>query len=141
MEHFTPVPALVGGVLIGLAAGALLLFNGRVAGISGIFGRVLVPASEDRTWRVAFIGGLIAGAIVLLLFGVRGTSSEHSLPLLAVAGLFVGYGTRLANGCTSGHGVCGNSRLSPRSIIATMTFMTVAMGVVFVRRHLLGGGA
>jgi uncharacterized membrane protein YedE/YeeE len=130
---------LIGGLMIGIAAAALLLFNGRVAGISGVIGQMFAPASLDRNWRLAFLGGLIAGGFVLRLLGVHGTAVERSIPVLAIAGLLVGYGTRLGNGCTSGHGVCGISRGSKRSIVATVTFMAVAMVVVFVRRHAFGG--
>jgi uncharacterized protein len=116
--------AVQGGILIGLGASALLLFNGRVAGISGIFFTSLLPKTPDRPWRLAFTVGMIGtGAVLALLRPGSVEPSPVSLPLIAVAGLAVGYGTRLGNGCTSGHGVCGNARLSVRSIVATCLFM------------------
>lgn len=122
--------ALAGGAIIGLAASAMLLFVGRIAGISGIFSGLLAPESGDVAWRAAFIGGLLAGGVLLLLLtpGVFGVPSARGLLAVGAAGLVVGYGVRLGNGCTSGHGVCGISRLSKRSIIATVSFM--ATGVV-----------
>jgi uncharacterized membrane protein YedE/YeeE len=121
---------------------AVLLMGtlGRIAGISGIASG-LVAGASDRGWRVAFVVGLMAGPLLLLL--LRGDSGigapQVSLPLMAVAGLLVGFGTRLGGGCTSGHGVCGMARLSPRSLAATMVFMVVGVATVFVMRHLLGG--
>jgi len=134
--------SLIGGVLIGLSATGLLLFNGKIAGISGIVGGLLAPLEPgDRGWRVGFVAGLLAGgagiaarAPELFAMGV-----ERSTGALVVAGLLVGFGTRLGGGCTSGHGVCGISRGSKRSIAATLTFMAVAGAVTYVIGHVLGG--
>ncbi len=137
---FTPWASLAGGLLIGLAAALLLLFNGRIAGISGIFADALDPQRTGRAWRVAFIIGLIAAPLLIAATG-RGVPVAD-MPAWAVViagGLFVGFGTRLAAGCTSGHGVCGIARLSPRSLVATAVFMVTAAIVVAVSRHLLGG--
>lgn len=141
--EFTPLASLLGGALIGLSSASVLLFQGRVAGVSGICGSLLHPTPGDTAWRVAFVIGLLAigvtGAPVFpAAFAVAGAPS---LPWLVAAGLLVGYGTRLGNGCTSGHGVCGVSRLSKRSIAATATFMAAAGVTVFVMRHVLGGGS
>lgn len=128
------IMSLVGGALIGLSATLLLLFNGRVAGISGIVAGLFSPA--DRSWRAAFVGGLLAGGA--LLFWLRpesfGKGPLVGLPMVAVAGLLVGYGTRNANGCTSGHGVCGLARLSPRSLAATLAFMGAGAVTVLALR-------
>ncbi len=133
--------AAVGGALIGLASALLLSANGRIAGISGIAGRLLDGSTKDRGWRLAFVGGLLAGSVALLAVApqVFGRSGWASLGQLTVAGLLVGYGTQLGNGCTSGHGVCGLARRSPRSLAATLTFMGVAGAVVFGLRHLQAG--
>jgi uncharacterized membrane protein YedE/YeeE len=135
--HFTPWTALAGGLLIGLAAAAFVLFNGRIAGISGILGGLLRPAQGDIAWRVAFLAGLIAAPLAYALFAplpeVRIDAGDG--PLVA-AGLLVGLGTRYGSGCTSGHGVCGLSRLSPRSLVATGAFMLAGFITVFVLRHL-----
>jgi uncharacterized membrane protein YedE/YeeE len=140
MHDFTPVPALAGGALIGLAASLLLVAAGRVAGISGITGGLLFPARGDVRWRALFLLGLVVAGIVAALLGPGSIgSSPRSLPALAAAGLLVGIGTRLGNGCTSGHGVCGISRLAPRSISATIVFMATGMLSVLVARWL--GGA
>ena len=139
---FTPWSALFGGTLIGISASALLLLNGRVAGISGILGglvRSRAPGGET-SWRAMFIVGLLFGGLVLLL--VRPASfgaAPVSLPLAIVAGVFVGFGTRLGSGCTSGHGVCGLSRFSGRSLAATMTFMATGAIAAFVVQHVAGG--
>ena len=134
--------ALLGGALIGLAAGALLLFNGRIAGVSGILGGALQPRAGELAWRVAFLAGLVAGGGVLYAFRPEALPSGHtaSLPLLVGAGLLVGIGTQLGGGCTSGHGVCGIGRLAPRSLVATMTFMAVGALAVALHRW-VGGGA
>jgi len=132
-SHFTPWSALAGGVLIGAAAALLVLLNGRVAGISGIVGGLFAPRAGDIAWRAAFIVGLLAAPLV-----VRGEARiEAGFGTLLVAGLLVGLGTSYGSGCTSGHGVCGLSRLSPRSLVATIAFMLAGMATVFVARHLV----
>ena len=140
MTEFTPVSALIGGALIGLSAMLLMLLMGRIAGISGILAGCLALVGGDKAWRVAFIAGLVASPLIGALVGLR--LSEPLMPsswaVVVVAGLLVGFGTRLGGGCTSGHGVCGIARLSPRSIVATLIFMVTAMMVVFVARHGLG---
>jgi len=140
MENFTPVSALAGGTLIGASAALFMLLNGRIAGISGILGGLLRPAPGDAGWRVAFLAGLLLAPIAYAAFAGRPPSIEidNSVPLLIFGGLLVGFGTRLGSGCTSGHGVCGIARLSPRSLAATGIFMTAAITTVFVVRHVLG---
>ena len=139
--HFTPWSALAGGLLIGLAAAVLILFNGRIAGISGIAGGLLGlqhPARNDIGWRIAFLLGLVAAPLVCLLGApLPEVRVEAGTATLAVAGLLVGIGTRYGAGCTSGHGVCGLSRLSPRSLAATAAFMLAGFATVFVVRHLI----
>ena len=132
---------LAGGALIGLASASLLLFHGKIAGISGIVGGLLGPSHRDSAWRLLFVSGLVVGGVImsLLLPSAFAITVERSLVAVAVAGLLVGVGTRLGNGCTSGHGVCGTSRLSPRSIVATVTFIGSGAATVFVVTHLLGG--
>jgi uncharacterized membrane protein YedE/YeeE len=138
MHDFTPVSALIGGALIGAAAALLLLADGRIAGISGILGDLLQPARGERLWRVLFLLGLVlAGVAGVLVAPERIAASPRALPQVIVAGVLVGIGTRLAGGCTSGHGVCGVSRLSPRSIVATITFVLAGMITVSA----LGGAA
>ena len=137
---FTPWSALAGGVLIGNAAAMLLLLNGRIAGISGILGGLLKPARGDVGWRVAFIGGLLLAPLVYALFAVLPQPQiDASHGALLAAGLLVGVGTRFGGGCTSGHGVCGISRLSLRSLVATLGFMGAGFVTVFVLRHVIGG--
>ena len=137
---FTPWSALAGGVLIGLAAAMFLLLNGRIAGISGIVGGLLRPVRGDIAWRAAFVAGLLAAPAVYLLFAeLPRITIDAGTGALAVAGLLVGIGTRYGSGCTSGHGVCGLSRLSPRSLVATLAFMGAGFATVFVLRHLLAG--
>jgi uncharacterized membrane protein YedE/YeeE len=130
--------ALAGGVLIGLSATLLLWLNGRVAGVSGILGGVLFPRSGDVSWRVAFLVGLIVagGLYMALVPGAPLTRTDFPRTGLIIAGLLVGFGTRMGNGCTSGHGVCGLGRLSMRSLAAVMTFMATAIAATFVVRHL-----
>ncbi|KAA0679507.1 YeeE/YedE family protein [Roseomonas genomospecies 6] len=140
MVHFTPVSAAVGGLLIGLSAALLWVAKGRIAGISGILGGLGALRSGDVAWRAIFLVGLMAAP---LLYGAAGgalpePASPTNPALLVVAGLLVGFGTRLGNGCTSGHGVCGLARLSPRSLTATGLFMASAAATVFVTRHLIG---
>jgi uncharacterized membrane protein YedE/YeeE len=140
MANFTPVSAAIGGALIGLAAVLLMLLTGRIAGISGIFGGCLNLASGDKGWRLAFIAGLVLAPLTGGLAGVPIPYPEmpNNWIVIVAAGLLVGFGTRLGGGCTSGHGVCGIARLSPRSIAATAIFMGVAVAVVALTRHVLG---
>lgn len=142
-DAFTPLPALVGGLIIGLATSILLLFNGRVAGISGIVSGLLAPARGETAWRALFVGGLLLGGLVLLLVFPEAVSAPavRSPSVVAVAGLLVGFGTRLGSGCTSGHGVCGLSRLSVRSLVATLTFIAAGMATVGLTHLLPGGGS
>jgi uncharacterized protein len=139
VENFTPVSGLVGGLLIGLAAALLLLLNGRISGISGIVGGLLVRNISEAGWRVAFVAGLLLGALayVLATGDAMLVRVQASLPVLVAAGLLVGFGTRLGSGCTSGHGVCGIARLSKRSIAATAVFFGVAIVTVFLTHHAL----
>jgi uncharacterized membrane protein YedE/YeeE len=141
MANFTPISAAIGGALIGLAAVLLMLLNGRIAGITGIAAGLIEPHSTDRPWRATFIAGLLAAPLSAALLGSAMPLPRlpPSLAVIAVAGLLVGFGTRLSNGCTSGHGVCGVARLSRRSIAATAVFMGAAMIVVALTRHLIGG--
>jgi hypothetical protein len=139
MNDFAPLGGLIGGALIGAAAALLWLGLGRIAGISGILGAL--ARARDRGWRLAFLAGLIAAP---LLYGLAGGALPEpgitgSQPALIVGGLLVGYGTRLGGGCTSGHGVCGLARLSPRSLVATCVFLAAGLATVFVARHLIGG--
>ncbi|MCC5857901.1 MAG: YeeE/YedE family protein [Ectothiorhodospiraceae bacterium] len=136
---FTPWSALAGGVLIGLAATLFILLNGRIAGISGIVGGLLNPTKGDIAWRLAFVlGMLLAPAAWVLFTQLPEIRIEAGYPLIVVAGLIVGISTRYGAGCTSGHGVCGISRLSPRSLVATLAFMATGFMTVFVARHLIG---
>lgn len=135
-SEFTPWSALAGGLLIGLAAAMFVLLNGRIAGISGVIGGLLRPLKGDVAWRAAFVLGLVAAPWVhALVAALPVPRIEASLPALVVAGLLVGVGTRYGSGCTSGHGVCGLSRLSPRSLVATVAFMAAGFLTVFVVRH------
>jgi len=137
--NFTPWTALAGGVLIGLASAMFILLNGRIAGISGILGGLLRPAPGDIGWRAAFIAGLVLAPLVYGLFApLPQVQIDAGSGTLIGAGLLVGIGTRYGSGCTSGHGVCGISRLSPRSLVATAAFMLAGFATVFVVRHLLG---
>jgi uncharacterized membrane protein YedE/YeeE len=139
MTNFTPWSSLFGGALIGASASILLLLNGRVAGISGIVGGLVRPRSGETSWRALFVAGLLVGG--LLMYVVRPASfgaAAVSMPLAIASGLLVGFGTRLGSGCTSGHGVCGISRLSTRSIAATATFMVTGALAAFVMQHVVG---
>lgn len=137
--HFTPWSSLAGGVLIGAATALFVLFNGRIAGISGIVGGLLRPTKGDIGWRIAFVLGLaLAPAVYRLVAPLPDVRVDAGSTLLVIAGLLVGIGTRYGSGCTSGHGVCGLSRLSPRSLVATMAFMLAGFATVFVVRHILG---
>lgn len=136
-SQFTPWTALAGGALIGLAAALFLLLNGRIAGISGVLGGLLKPVRGDIAWRAAFVLGLVAAPLVYRLFQqLPVLQIDADYVALIVAGLLVGVGTRYGSGCTSGHGVCGLARLSPRSGVATLCFMAAGFATVFVTRHL-----
>ena len=141
MANFTPVSAAIGGALIGLSAVLLMLLTGRIAGISGIFGGLLNLRSEDKGWRIAFIAGLILAPVIAggIGYGMAAPTLPANWGVIVAAGLLVGFGTRLGGGCTSGHGICGIGRLSPRSILATIVFMTTAVITVAVTHHVLGG--
>lgn len=139
-SSFTPWSGLAGGLLIGLAAGLFILLNGRIAGISGIVGGLIRPVRNDVLWRAAFVGGMLAAPTLWLAFStLPAIEVAAGWPVLIVAGLLVGVSTRYGAGCTSGHGVCGVSRLSPRSLLATGLFMATGFLTVFVVRHVLGG--
>ncbi|EHZ2653676.1 YeeE/YedE family protein [Vibrio vulnificus] len=137
MTFVVPWESLAGGILLGISALTMLLVNGKVAGISGILTGLLTPKSRDFAWRLMFVIGMVSGGVLAVTFGAA--SASVALPtsgiLIAAAGLLVGIGTRLGNGCTSGHGICGIGRLSKRSIVATAIFMAVAAMTVFVRLH------
>lgn len=136
---FTPFAALAGGLLIGLAAAMFALFNGRIAGISGVLGGLLRPVRGDIAWRVAFVAGLVGAPLLYSLVGtLPHPEIDASGGALLLAGLLVGVGTRYGSGCTSGHGVCGLSRMSPRSLVATASFMATGFATVFLARHVLG---
>ncbi|MEH2507016.1 MULTISPECIES: YeeE/YedE family protein [unclassified Bradyrhizobium] len=139
MANFTPVSAAIGGALIGLSAVLLMLSTGRIAGISGIFSGLLNLRGEDKGWRIAFVAGLILAPILagLIGYGMAQPKLPSSWAVIVVAGLLVGFGTRLGGGCTSGHGICGIGRLSPRSIAATVVFMVTAVITVAITRHVL----
>ena len=138
-QHFTPWASLLGGALIGLAVLIFILFNGRIAGISGIIGGLIKPSLQDAGWRIAFVMGLLASPLLWQLFvTLPAIEIQANNPLLIISGLLVGIGTRFGAGCTSGHGICGLSRLSPRSIVATVCFMLAGFVTVYITRHLLG---
>ena len=138
-EVFTPWTALSGGILIGVAAAIFLLLNGRIAGISGILAGLLTPARGDMGWRLAFMAGMILAPVLWILAAEAPVIEINaSYPQLIIAGLLVGLGTRYGSGCTSGHGVCGLSRLSPRSLVATLSFMASGFITVYIIRHLAG---
>lgn len=137
--NFTPWTALAGGILLGIASAAFILVNGRVLGISGILGGLLVPKRSDASWRVFFLLGMLLAPATLSLLApglISAPRIEASTVAIVAAGLLVGLGTRYGSGCTSGHGVCGLSRLSPRSLVATMAFMASGFAMVYVIRHL-----
>jgi uncharacterized membrane protein YedE/YeeE len=140
MASFDPISALLGGALIGLASAMLMMLTGRIAGISGILGGCLTLVAGDRIWRLAFVAGLILAPAISSLLGcpMPVPQMPASFLVIVIAGLLVGFGARLGGGCTSGHGVCGIARLSPRSIIATVVFMATAMVVVALMRHAFG---
>lgn len=138
-NNFTPMAALAGGAIIGAAAGAFILLNGRIAGISGIAGGLLSAAKGDIGWRLAFLAGLIGAPVAFQLVApLPDVQIEAGTATLVAAGLLVGIGTRYGSGCTSGHGVCGISRFSPRSLIATAAFMAAGFATVFIVRHVIG---
>jgi hypothetical protein len=141
-SSFTPGLSLAGGALIGIAAAALLLANGRVAGVSGVLARALTPERGDLAWRVAFLAGLPLGALLVswVTGELHGFAITASWPVLVSGGLLVGFGTALGSGCTSGHGVCGLARGSGRSLVATLAFMASGALTVFLARHVFGGG-
>jgi uncharacterized membrane protein YedE/YeeE len=138
--QFTPWASLSGGVILGIASALFILVNGRILGISGILGGLFAPKPGDVGWRIAFVLGMLAAPAVMGMLAPAGLISapriEAGFLTVAIAGLLVGFGTRLGSGCTSGHGVCGLSRLSPRSLVATGTFMAAGFAIVFVMRHL-----
>jgi uncharacterized membrane protein YedE/YeeE len=140
MHNFTPLSALIGGILIGLSASAMLLLEGKIAGISGIFAGVLAPSKGETEWKAAFVGGLFAGGVLLRIFLPSAFDFGIVRPygMLMLAGVLVGFGTRLGNGCTSGHGICGISRLSARSMVATITFIASGMLTVYLVNHVMG---
>ncbi|RMD49055.1 MAG: YeeE/YedE family protein [Alphaproteobacteria bacterium] len=144
MPGFTPIEAIAGGIMIGLSAGLVMILLGHIAGISGITEEVLPPweEPEELPWRTGFLAGLIGGPLLWALFTGHLPPAEVRIPgpLMALAGLLVGFGTAYGHGCTSGHGICGLARLSPRSFVAVAVFMATGMLTVFVLRHMLGVG-
>ena len=137
--EFTPWSALAGGVLIGMAAAMFVLLNGRIAGISGVIGGLFKPVTGDVAWRAAFVIGLVGAPLIYRLFAALPLPRiDASFAALVLAGVLVGVGTRYGSGCTSGHGVCGLARLSPRSFVATGAFMGAGFATVFVTRHMFG---
>ncbi len=140
---FTPVSALIGGALIGASASMMLALNGRIAGISGVLGGLVRPQRGDVEWRITFMAGLLAGGVLLALAYPRAlvATSASPIALTVIAGLLVGFGTQLGGGCTSGHGVCGISRFSMRSILATVTFMATGALAAFIVQHVLGSAS
>jgi uncharacterized protein len=139
VEDFTPVSGLIGGLLIGLSTALMMLLNGRIAGISGIVGDLLARTGSEVVWRAVFAVGLLLGALVYVLAtgGTLPVNIQASLSVMVIAGLLVGFGTRLGSGCTSGHGVSGIARFSKRSIVATLVFMGTAIATVYVTGHVL----
>ena len=136
--HFTPWAALAGGILLGLASALFVLLNGRILGISGIVGGLLRPRAGDMGWRLAFLlGMLVAPGLYWLVVGPTQPRIDANWGMVVIAGLLVGVGTRYGSGCTSGHGVCGLSRMSPRSLVATLAFMGAGFVTVFLIRHAL----
>lgn len=139
--HFTPWSSLAGGILLGVASAIFILVNGRILGISGIVGGLLGPAPADASWRIAFVLGMLAAPVTFALLTPDGLVPvpriEAGHGAIVAAGLLVGFGTRYGSGCTSGHGVCGLSRLSPRSLVATLAFMAAGFVTVFILRHVL----
>ena len=140
-NHFTPWASLTGGLLLGVASAVFILINGRILGISGILGGLLPPKVGDIGWRVAFLLGMLAAPTVFMALAPAGLASEPRIDAgfwtVIAAGLLVGIGTRYASGCTSGHGVCGLSRLSPRSLVATLSFMGAGFFIVYIVRYIV----
>lgn len=137
-QHFTPWTSLAGGILLGIASSLFILVNGRILGISGILGGLIRPRAGDAAWRVAFLLGMFAAPLLYAAMAGPGeTRIDAGWVLVIIAGLLVGWGTRYGSGCTSGHGVCGLSRLSPRSLVATLAFMGTGFATVYVTRHLV----
>jgi uncharacterized membrane protein YedE/YeeE len=140
-NHFTPWASLIGGLLLGVASAVFILINGRILGISGILGGLLPPKVGDIGWRLAFLLGMLAAPTVFMALAPAGLASEPRIDAgfwtVVTAGLLVGIGTRYASGCTSGHGVCGLSRLSPRSLVATLSFMGAGFFIVYIVRHIV----
>lgn len=137
--HFTPLASLLGGIMLGIAAVGFILLNGRILGISGILGGLLVPRSGDTSWRLSFLIGLLLAPITMSLLAPelsRAPRIDSDNATVVLAGLMVGLGTLYGSGCTSGHGVCGLSRLSPRSLVATVAFMASGFAIVYVVRHI-----
>ena len=141
MENFTPISAAIGGTLIGLSAVILMAFNGRIAGISGVFSGVAFAQNGDKFWRILFVLGLVTAPVIYQVVSGHTANFDLSanIPLIIIGGLLVGFGTRLGSGCTSGHGVCGLSRLSPRSLVSVLLFMAAGMLTVAAARTVLGG--
>ncbi len=138
-SNFTPWASLAGGIALGLAAAIFILVNGRILGISGIVGGLLHPLKGDVVWRLTFVAGVLAAPVLYKLLATPAAARiDAGLPTIVIAGLLVGLGTRYGSGCTSGHGVCGLSRLSPRSMVATLAFMGAGFVTVFIVRHVLG---
>jgi hypothetical protein len=137
-NHFTPWASLAGGILLGLASAMFILVNGRILGISGILGGLLRPKAGDAGWRISFVLGMLAAPVLyMLVAGPVPATIDAGWGTVVLAGLLVGVGTRYGSGCTSGHGVCGLSRLSPRSLAATLSFMGAGFAIVFLVRHVL----
>jgi uncharacterized membrane protein YedE/YeeE len=140
ITNFTPYASLIGGILIGLAAVILMAFNGRIAGMTAMLGGVLEPKTPDSPWRLAFLAGAIAAPLIATLLGAEFSfASPTTGVVLAIGGVIVGVGVTYGSGCTSGHGVCGLARLSPRSLVATLTFMATTFATVTLIRHGFGG--
>lgn len=141
MHNFSPLTGAIGGILIGISSTMMMLFVGRITGISGIFGGVVTPRAGEFTWRMVFLAGLLVGGGILLFAYPPAfpTALPRSMPILIVAGLLVGFGTRMGSGCTSGHGVCGLARFSPRSLVSVLTFLSVGMITVFVFNMVMAG--
>ncbi len=141
MENFTPIPSLIGGIVIGIASAIMLLYVGKIAGISGIFGGLLNAKKGDTAWRGLFVAGLLVGGLILLVAYPDSLSIhvDRSMAAVIVAGLLVGIGSRLGSGCTSGHGVCGVGRFAPRSLVSVGVFMSTGAAAAIIVNHLLGG--